>query len=114
VADGFGGPAPSPHAVDAAELLAAGGPVLLDVDLGCFTTPSDADPTTILSWPAEAIREFLFPEGAAAFWDAMLPRCAALTLAREPLHVGSLIAAGRLFETAAPILFGELLGTGLP
>jgi AcrR family transcriptional regulator len=114
VADGFGGEAPSPHAEDAAALLAASGPVLLDLDLDCFTTPSDADPTTILPWPADAIREFLFPDGAAAFWDAVLPRCAALTLAREPLHVGSLIAAGRLFETAAPILFGELLGTGLP
>lgn len=114
VADGFGGPSPSPHAEDAAALLAGGGPVLLDLDLDCFTTPSDADPTTVLPWPAEAIREFLFPEGASAFWEAVLPRCVGFTLAREPLHVGSVIAAGRLFETAAAIVFGELFGTGLP
>lgn len=114
VVDGFGSASPSPHAEAAAALLASGGPILLDVDLDCFTTPSDADPTTILPWPAEAIRDFLFPEGAAAFWDAVLPRAVALTLAREPLHCGGVLAAGRLFETAAAVLFGELLGTGSP
>jgi hypothetical protein len=114
VADGFGTPAPSPHAAAAAALLAGEGPVLLDVDLDCFTTPSDADPTTLLPWPGEAIRDYLFPEGAAAFWDAVLPRCVALTLAREPYHVGGVVAAGRLFETAAAVVFEELLGVGTP
>lgn len=95
-------------------LLAGGGPVLLDVDLDCFTTTSDADPTAVVPWTEELVREHLLPEGARALWDALLPRCAALTLAREPHHVGGLVAGGRLFEVVARVLFGELLGADLP
>ena len=38
----------------------------------------------------------------------------ALTLAREPLHCGGLVAAGQLFERAAEVLFCRLLGADLP
>ena len=99
---------------DVSALLHGSETTLLDVDLDCFTTPSDADPTTLVPWPRELIHDFLFPDGHVAFWDALLPRCAALTLAREPYHCGGLVAAGRLFEQAASVLFEELLQTDLP
>ncbi|GEN06148.1 UPF0489 domain-containing protein [Myxococcus fulvus] len=83
--------------------------VLLDVDLDCFTSLSDADPTTVLPWPRAIIREFLLPEGCEPFWDAVLQRAVALTLAREPHHCGGLLASGELFRDAADVLFRELL-----
>lgn len=86
--------------------------VLLDTDLDCFTTPSDVDPDTILSWPEDAIRAFLMPD--EPLWDLVLGKCAAITLAREPYHVGGLVAGGRLFESFARVFFGELLGAELP
>ena len=89
------------------------GPVLLDVDLDCFTSPSDVDPRAILPWPQALVRDHLLPEGAEGFWKAVLPRTVALTLAREPYHCGGLLAAGRLFEAVAAVLFGELLGAQL-
>ena len=96
------------------EVLDAAGPVLLDVDLDCFTSPSDADPTTVLPWPRDIIREYLLPPGSEPFWDAVLGRCVALTLAREPHHCGGLLASHRLFQDVAQVLFGELLRTELP
>jgi hypothetical protein len=89
-------------------------PVLLDVDLDCFTTQSDADPRAIVPWPRELIRAHLLPEDGRAFWEAVLPRAVALTLAREPYHCGGLLAANRLFDAAAPVLFEELLGGRVP
>ncbi|MBI5497777.1 MAG: UPF0489 family protein [Deltaproteobacteria bacterium] len=89
-------------------------PVLLDVDLDAFTSPSDADPTEILPWPRDAIRRFLLPDGDGSLWDLVLPRLAGLTFAREPLHVGGIAAAGRLWEDAAHVLFREVLGTDPP
>lgn len=89
-------------------------PVLLDLDLDCFTSPNDADPRALLPWPAEQVRDHLLPEGSEAFWEALLPRTVAMTLAREPYHCGGLLAAGRLLEVVAPILFGELLRASLP
>ncbi|QSQ13264.1 UPF0489 family protein [Myxococcus landrumensis] len=83
--------------------------VLLDVDLDCFTSLSDADPTTVLPWPRAIIREFLLPEGSEPFWDAVLKKTVALTLAREPHHCGGLLAGGALFQDAAEVLFRELL-----
>jgi hypothetical protein len=112
--DGFGTNAASPLAREAQQLLEEAPTVVLDLDLDCFTTPSDADPTSLLSWPPELIREFLLPAGSELFWDAVLKRCAVFTLAREPYHCGGLIAAGRLFESAAPIVFQELLRTDPP
>lgn len=88
--------------------------ILLDVDLDCFTTPSDADPTTVVPWTRALIREHVMPRGSEPFWDAVLRRCVALTLAREPYHCGGLVAAGRLFEDAAEVLFRELLRVDLP
>lgn len=95
-------------------LLEGDAPIVLDVDLDCFTTSSDADPMTVLPWPEEVIREFLAGKDLQPFWDAVLPRAICLTFAREPHHCGGLLAGGRLFETAARILFSELLDAGLP
>jgi len=95
-------------------VLEAASQVLLDVDLDCFTSLSDADPTTVLPWPRSVIREFLLPEGSEAFWDAVLGRTVALTLAREPHHCGGLLASGALFRDVAEVLFRELLRAGLP
>lgn len=96
------------------ELLARDGPLLLDLDLDCFTSPSDADPTTILPWPPELIRDFLVGAETKSFWDAVLPRALSLTFAREPHHCGGVLAGDRLFAAAAQSVFGELLGADLP
>ena len=105
-AEAFHSPAPG----DAVrEVLEQAERVLLDVDLDCFTTPSDADPTTVLPWPRSIIREFLLPEDSGPFWDAVLGKAVALTLAREPHHCGGLLASGELFREVAEVLFRELL-----
>lgn len=91
------------------EVLERADQVLLDIDLDCFTSLSDADPTTVIPWPRAIIREFLLPEGSEPFWDAVLKRTVALTLAREPHHCGGLLASGELFRDAAEVLFRELL-----
>jgi hypothetical protein len=114
LAEDFGTPKASPEGRHVAALLAEAQTVILDVDLDCFTTPSDADPTTVVPWTEELIREFLKPRGSEAFWAAVLQRCVGLTLAREPSHCGGLIAAGRLFEALAKVLFVELLEGDLP
>ena len=114
VAEEFGTASAAPAAREAAELLERAQAVLLDVDLDCFTTASDADPTEVVPWPRAAIRRFLLPEGSGPFWEAVLSRCRALTLAREPYHCGGVLAAGRLLEDALTVLFGELLGAELP
>lgn len=95
-------------------LVSAAERVLLDVDLDCFTTLEPADPLTPRPWAREKIQEFLSPPGSEAFWDALLPRCLALTFAREPAHCGGIVAGNRLFEDAAAAIFGELFGADLP
>ncbi len=110
----FGAARASPEGRVAAELLAAAPQVLLDLDLDCFTTLSDADPTAVVPWPEALIREHLLPRGSEAFWDAVLAKCVGLTFAREPGHCGGLVAAGRLFEAAAKVVFEELLGADVP
>ena len=84
------------------------------MDLDCFTTLSDADPTTVLPWPRSVIRQFLLPQDSGAFWDAVLSKCVALTLAREPHHCGGLLASQALFADLAEVLFRELLGVEPP
>ncbi|MBL8950640.1 MAG: hypothetical protein JNK82_07685 [Myxococcaceae bacterium] len=103
-----------PDRARAFELLEAAKRVVLDFDLDCFTTPSDADPTTAVPWPLELIREHVLPRGAEGFWELALKRCDVLTFAREPKHTGGLVASGRLFEAAAQVVFVELLGADLP
>ncbi len=105
-AEAFLSPAPGDAVRDVLERTER---VLLDVDLDCFTSPSDADPTTVLPWPRDIIREFLLPEGSGPFWDAVLEKTVALTLAREPHHCGGLLASGELFRDVAEVLFRELL-----
>ena len=99
---------------EAMAVLAQAEHVILDVDLDCFTTTSDADSTALVPWPAELIRDFLMPPESGVFWEAALSKAVGFTLAREPYHCGGLIATGRLFEVAAKILFVELLGADLP
>ncbi|MCP3102915.1 UPF0489 family protein [Myxococcus sp. K15C18031901] len=105
-AEAWNHPAPGDAVRD---VLEGASRVLLDVDLDCFTSLSDADPTTVLPWPRPIIREFLLPDGSGPFWDAVLERTVALTLAREPHHCGGLLASGELFRDAAEVLFRELL-----
>ncbi len=110
-AEAFSSPAPG----DAVrEVLERAERVLLDVDLDCFTSLSDADPTTVLPWPREVIREFLLPEGSEPFWEAVLGKAVALTLAREPHHCGGLLASNVLLRDMAEVLFRELLRAELP
>ena len=114
VVDAWEEATPPAEAWDPRALLGGARPVLLDVDLDAFTTLSDADPTTVIPWPRDAIREFLLPPGSGPVWDALLSRCVALTVAREPLHCGGVVASGRLFEEVAEVLFRELLAVDLP
>ncbi|WP_245919577.1 UPF0489 family protein [Melittangium boletus] len=110
-AEAYHQPAPGDRVRD---VLEAAERVLLDVDLDCFTSLSDADPMTVLPWPLDVIREYLLPPGSEPFWDAVLGRCVALTLAREPHHCGGLLASGRLFQDVAQVLFREVLRTEPP
>jgi hypothetical protein len=112
--DGFGTETPSEQARAVAQMLEKHAVTLLDVDLDCFTTVSDADPTSVVPWPEELIRAFLMPEGSPRFWDAVLLRCAGLTVACEPYHCGGLVAAHRLFERVATVLFREILAAEMP
>jgi hypothetical protein len=110
-AEAWASPAPGDRV---REVLETAERVLLDVDLDCFTSLSDADPTTVLPWPRDIIREYLLPPDSEPFWEAVLGRCVALTLAREPHHCGGLLASGRLFQDVAEVLFRELLRTEPP
>ena len=105
-AEAFRAPAPGDRV---REVLLGAERVLLDVDLDCFTSLCDADPTTVLPWPRQLIHDFLLPPDAEPFWEAVLERCVALTLAREPHHCGGLLASGALFHDVAQVLFRELL-----
>lgn len=104
----------TPEAKQARAALDAAPVILLDVDLDCFTSLSDADPRQVLAWPSGAIRDFLLPEGSEGFWDAVLPKCVALTLAKEAFHCGGVLESDRLFAQLAPILFETLLHADLP
>lgn len=115
VANGFGDESSETRlAQEARELIESHEHVVLDIDLDCFTSLSDADPGTVLPWPRAVIREFLLPAGSEKFWAAVLSRTRVLTFAREPYHVGGLVAGNRLFEDAAEVVFRELLGTDVP
>ena len=111
---GFGTDEADPASVRLAALLDKAERVVLDVDLDCFTTPMDAEPTTVVPWPRALIREFLMPHGSAPFWDAVLGKCVALTFAREPHHCGGVLAGDALFADACEVLFRELLRTDVP
>jgi hypothetical protein len=88
--------------------------ILLDVDLDCFTTPCDVDPTTPLGWSSELIERFLRPDDSEEFWNLVLTRTRAVTLAREPAHCGGVVAGGTLFQRFAEVFFVGLLGADLP
>ncbi|MBX5484136.1 MAG: UPF0489 family protein [Myxococcaceae bacterium] len=114
LADGFAGVGQSPEAREAETLIREARSIVLDVDLDCFTTTSDADPTEVVPWPRELIRRMLVPPESGPFWDAVLFKTKVLTIAREPLHCGGVIASHRLFDDLAGVLFVELLRTDLP
>lgn len=113
-AESSGSAPASSDAALAQMLIQAAGTIALDVDLDCFTTPSDADPTEIVPWPRELIRRALIPTGSEAFWEAVFAKARVLTLAREPLHCGGMIASNRVFEDVCAVLLVELLRTDLP
>ena len=102
------------QALDRRGALGQEGPLLLDIDLDAFTTPDPSEPGDLLPWAEPAIRAHLLPPQASEFWAKALTRVLALTLAREPYHCGGLIAAGRLFEVAAKVIFEELLEAEVP
>ncbi len=104
----------SPETKLAKSLIERSERIVLDIDLDCFSSPSDADPTTVLPWPQSVIREHLMPRGSEAFWSAVLSKSVAVTIAREPNHCGGLIAGAKLFEQFAAVFFSELLETDLP
>lgn len=99
---------------EALQVISSAHDTLLDFDLDCFVTPSDADPFTLVPWPRVLIDDFLRPRGSDAFWTSVLERCRALTFAREPNHCGGVIASNRLFEEASHVIFEALLETDLP
>ena len=111
--DDFATPRATPESKQALELINTASHIILDIELDCFTSPSDVDPLTPLPWPESVIREFLCLRDEA-FWSAVLPKCSALTLAREPLHCGGLISTNHLFEVAAKLIFVDLLKADLP
>ena len=88
--------------------------IALDVDLDCFTTLSDADPDEVVTWDAEQIDAFLRCPESEAFWDAVLPKVALVTLAREPYHCGGLARGARLWAAFSQVWFGRLLGVPEP
>ena len=87
----------------------------------CWTWTWTASPRSRTRTPppccpgrASVIREFLLPPDSEPFWDAVLGKCVALTLAREPHHCGGLLASGCCFADAAEVLFRELLRRASP
>lgn len=114
ISSDYGQTSAPPLVHSAQTVLSRAARTILDIDLDCFTTPNDADPTSVVPWAKEQIREFLLPRGSSAFWNAALSRCVAVTLAREPAHCGGLMAEASLFMTVAPVLFEELLSVDLP
>lgn len=114
VSEGWRTPNAAPAARALAERIDQGHGLVLDVDVDCFTTPSDADPTAIVPWPEALIREFLLPPESETFWNEVLAATKAITIAREPYHTGGVLAGNRLFESFAKVFFGELLGAELP
>lgn len=83
----FGAPNASATTRRAEELLRNAQRVILDVDLDCFTTPSDAEPTTVVPWPREVIREFLLPPGVA---PVLGPGARALRAPHDRARAGAL------------------------
>jgi hypothetical protein len=114
LSNGYGTAGATEASAAAERLLGSGRPVLLDVDLDCFTSLCDADPTEIVPWPQALIHRHLLPPGSERFWEAVLANALVLTFAKEPSHCGGVIASNRLFEDAAEVIFGELLGAELP
>jgi hypothetical protein len=94
--------------------LAQASQVVLDIDLDCFTSLLPGSAGEVSPWTRESVRGWLGLPDRRAFWDPLLSRVAAVTLAREPAHCGGVLASGRLFEDLAPVLFQELLGAELP
>jgi len=99
---------------DAMELLERGGPLILDIDLDCFTTRSDADPDEVLCWDDEHLRSWLLPPDHDRIWNAIRRRVVTITLAREPFHCGGFDRAARLWMRFSRLFFGEILSVSPP
>jgi len=113
ISEAFADASQGPSAL-ARQLIERASDVVLDFDLDCFTTISDADLTEVVPWTRRLIHDHVLPEGSAPFWSAVLEKCRAMTFAREPYHCGGVVASNRLFEDAAEVVFRELLGADLP
>jgi hypothetical protein len=110
----FGRAAASPESQRASQLIQEASHIVLDVDIDCFTSPSDAEPLTVLPWPSDVIRSFVMPPGSEDFWNTVLPKCSVLTVAKEPLHCGGVVAGHDLFKLVAQVIFVELFHAQLP
>ena len=114
LSEGFGLKGRGGPSQQAEEWMVNASSMLLDFDLDCFTSPSDAEPLNIVPWPASLIEDYLLPEGSELFWDRVLQKTSALTFAKEPVHCGGIIESNRLFETACRVIFQKLLRADLP
>jgi UPF0489 domain len=87
--------------------------VIVDIDLDCFTSPSDVNPTVVIPWTRELIRAHLQVD-AKAMWSQILRKTRVITCALEPAHCGGLVASHQLFATFAQFFFESLLGVDVP
>ena len=90
------------------------GPIVLDIDLDCFTTMSDGDPDDVLTWDADQILRWLTPPGSEPFWALLRERVEVVTLAREPYHCGGFARGAKLWTAFAEVFFERLLGADAP
>jgi hypothetical protein len=88
--------------------------LVLDIDLDCFTTMSDAHVEEVLAWDAALIDEFLRPPGSEAFWADVLSRVEVITIAREPYHCGGFSKGAKLWIDFATVFFERVLGVPAP
>jgi hypothetical protein len=90
------------------------GPLVLDVDLDCFTTMSDGDPDDVLIWDEEQMLRWLQPPGADDLWAQLRARVSVVTLAREPFHCGGFDRGAELWRRFSRVFFRDLLQTDAP
>lgn len=96
------------------ELVEAARDVVLDIDLDCFTTRSDAHPDEVLAWDTERIDAYMRPPGSGSFWNAVLERTRLVTIAREPFHCGGFGQGARLWLDFASVFFERVLNVPAP
>jgi len=106
--------AKSLETLDEAALSLLEGDLALDIDLDCFTTPSDAHFDEVIDWDLPLIEAFLRPPDSERFWERVLARVRVITVAREPYHCGGLERGARLWGRFSEAFFGRLLRVPAP